>query len=175
MAEHLVEWDTLDVRIRGDKLEALARHFIAEKRIPVERLELRFLEGSAVVQGSFRKGILSVPFRAVVGRVDVDGKTIVVTLREIAVLGLAVPAILRRLGESAIAIGGVDFDSARNRIVISLESFLPEFVEASVRRVELVPGAIAVTLAEGGADPPSNGESSGRDERGEDDRAGRER
>jgi hypothetical protein len=41
--------------------------------------------------------------------------------------------------------------------VVSLDRFLPTFVDADIREIRIIDGGLAVTLGEGGADLPPSG------------------
>ena len=48
--------------------------------------------------------------------------------------------------------------------VVSLDRFLPSFVDADIQKIWIIDGGLAVTLGRGGADlPPSSEEINGRD------------
>ncbi len=52
-----IEWDSLDVRISGDKLAELAREMVAKDPM-IEKLDLKFSNGMLRVEGMVRKFIL---------------------------------------------------------------------------------------------------------------------
>jgi len=56
--KRLVEWDQIELRINGEKLNAFVQSFRVE---PIEKLEIRFENGLIRVGGSVKK-FISVPF-----------------------------------------------------------------------------------------------------------------
>src|SRR3954447_24941334 len=69
---HLVEWDQLDVRIDGAKLNAM----VASMRVPpIERLGLVFQNGLLRVEGTIRK-FVAVPFTVEIRELLPKGMTV---------------------------------------------------------------------------------------------------
>jgi hypothetical protein len=58
--KRFIEWDSIDVRVDGGKINAMARQIVAQDPM-IERLELKFANGLLRVEGSVRK-FISVPF-----------------------------------------------------------------------------------------------------------------
>ena len=59
---HFVEWDSFDLRVDGDKLNIMVKSIIGKSE-PIERIDVRFLNGVMRVEGAIRK-FISVPFSA---------------------------------------------------------------------------------------------------------------
>ena len=81
-----VEWDSLEIRVNGEKLNALVASFRVD---PIERLEVRFENGLMRVTGSVRK-FLSVPFEVQIGEILASGRKVRVPLRSVSAFG-AIP------------------------------------------------------------------------------------
>src|SRR5688572_24869987 len=108
---HLVEWDRIDVRIRGDRLAAIVGDVVRQKKLPIESLALEFLDGVLRVEGKVRKTV-SVPFRLAVPAIHVVDGTARLEIREISsFLGIPVPRFLLGLIEDRTRSGGVSYDS----------------------------------------------------------------
>jgi hypothetical protein len=152
---HFIEWDQLDLRINGDRLNALAASFVVA---PVESLRLRFRNGLLRVEGTVRK-FISVPFTVDINELRPSGTTVRVPLRGATAAGLPVPMLLFRLFKEKLPVA---FEEPAT-LVISLDRFLPEFVSVGIQKIWIIDGGLAVTLGRGGADlPPSQGDSNGR-------------
>ncbi|HEY5611896.1 MAG TPA: hypothetical protein VIL97_11875, partial [Thermoanaerobaculia bacterium] len=94
MSHHLVEWDRLHVRIRGEKLAAMVGDVIRETKIPIVSLTLEFLPGVLRIEGRVRK-TLSIPFRLAVPQIRVvDGKALVQIEEVSSFLGIPLPRFL---------------------------------------------------------------------------------
>jgi len=146
-----VEWDQLDFRINGERINELVKPFAAP---PIETLRIRFANGLLRVEGTIRK-IISVPFTVDVSELRAHGTTVRVPLRGATALGLPVPMLLFRLFKEKLPVA---FEEPAT-LVISLERFLPPNVSASIQRIWIIDGGLAVTLGHGGADlPPAQGE-----------------
>lgn len=157
MPDRLVSWDRLDLRLRGERILAIVRKEIASRRVPVEVRDLRFREGVAELEGVLKKGI-AIPFRVVVRRIERAGERVVVLLDDVSVLGfLPVPGFLFKLAEGFAHAEGIAIDPQRPAILVSLDRFLPPFVDLTIDSVRIVDGGVAVALGPGGADPPESG------------------
>ena len=143
-----IEWDQLEVRVNGDKLNGLVQSFRVP---PIERLELEFRNGLLRVSGSMRK-FVSVPFSVDIAEIRAAGKTVRVPLHSAAAFGgIPVPRFLFGLAKSRLPAAMVQYEEPAT-LVVSLDRFLPSFVDAEVQRIWIIDGGLAVTLGRGGAD-----------------------
>jgi hypothetical protein len=147
-----IEWDSLDVRIDGARLNAMAREAIAGDPT-VERIELKFENGLLRVQGAVRK-FISVPFSVEIPRIDAKGTTVRVPLGKVSAGPIPVPALLLGLVRNRLPRELVQFEEPAT-LVISLDRFLPSFVSADIQKIWIINGGLAVTLGRGGADLPA--------------------
>ena len=90
---HFVEWDSIEVRVNGAKIEAMAQSIVAA--VPeIGSLRLRFANGLLRVEGSIRK-FVSVPFTVDITEIRAAGTTIRVPLAAISTFaGIPVPRFL---------------------------------------------------------------------------------
>ncbi len=147
-----VEWDSFDVRVSGDKLNAM----VQSMRVPpIERMQLRFLNGLLRVEGSVRK-VISVPFCVEITEMIADGMAVKVPVQRASAFGgIPIPRFLFTLMKSQIPADLMRYEEPAT-FVLSLDRFLPSFVTADVRKIAIIDGGLAVTLGKGGADlPPS--------------------
>jgi hypothetical protein len=148
---HLIEWDTLEVRVRGERLNSIAAAFIPTQ---IERLDLRFSNGRLQVSGAVRK-FIAVPFTLEIHELPASGMTVRVPVAGASAFGaIPVPRFLFSLFSDKLPRELVRFEEPAT-FVISLERFLPEFVSADIQRIWIIDGGLAVTLGRGGADLPS--------------------
>jgi hypothetical protein len=150
----LIEWDSLEVRVDGDKLSALARQAVA-KEPRIEKLELRFTNGLLRVEGAVRK-FISVPFTIDITRFETSGTTIRVPLERILAGPIPIPALLIGLVRDRFPKDLVRFEDPAT-LVLSLDRFLPWFFAADIQKIWILDGGLAVTLGRGGADIPVGG------------------
>ena len=146
-----VEWDELKVRVDGAKLSAMV-----PAPPPVERLRLIFTDGLLHVEGAIRK-VITVPFSVEVREIIATGKTIRVPLRSATAFGgIPIPQFLFGLVKNRLPRDLVALEPPAT-LVVSLDRFLPNFVDAEVREIRIIDGGLAVTMGRGGADlpPPS--------------------
>jgi hypothetical protein len=113
--DHLVEWDQLDLRVSGHKVQESISHLLRERQLPVSGLRLEFLEGRLVVSARIQKG-LSMPLKFTVSAITVVGKTLEVSLEDFAILGIVpVPRLLFRfIGKRSLPDGIAIFDPLRS-------------------------------------------------------------
>ena len=149
-----LEWDSIEVRVDGAKLAAIARQLTASEPM-LERLELTFSNGLLRVDGSIRKYI-SVPFRVDITRIEARGTTVRVPLARISAGPIPIPSFLIGLLRDRLPKNVVAFEDPAT-FVVSLERFLPPFVSADVQKIWIIDGGLAVTLGRGGADIPHGG------------------
>ncbi|MGZ4808010.1 MAG: hypothetical protein ACXV7D_01660, partial [Thermoanaerobaculia bacterium] len=89
-----IEWDSLDLRVSGEKLNELARSMVVD---PIQRLELHFLNGMLRIDGTARV-FMSVPFTVYVSEMTPSGTSVRVTLRAASAFGaIPIPRFLFRL------------------------------------------------------------------------------
>jgi hypothetical protein len=155
----LIQWDTLDVRINGDKLNA----FVQTMRVaPVERLQLEFQNGRLRVSGAIRK-IISVPFSVDIPEILANGRSVRVPLRSASAFGgIPIPQFLFGLMKSRLPAQLVRYEEPAT-LVVSLDRFLPTFIDAEIQKIWIIDGGLAVTLGRGGADLPESEEPNGAD------------
>jgi hypothetical protein len=148
-----IEWDSLEVRVDGGKIAAMAREMIAKDPM-IERLDLRFTNGLLRVEGSVRK-IISIPFTVDITSIVTNGTTVRVPLGRITAGPVPVPALLIGLVRSKFP-SDVGFEDPAT-LVLSLDRFLPKFVSAELQQIRIIDGGLAVSLGRGGADLPDGG------------------
>jgi hypothetical protein len=146
-----IEWDSLDVRVDGAKLNAMAREMVAGDPM-LERLELKFENGLLRVIGSVRK-FISVPFTVEIPHLLASKTTVRVPLARISAGPIPVPTLLVGLLRNRLPKELVQFEEPAT-LVISLDRFLPPFVSADIQKIWIIDGGLAVTLGRGGADLP---------------------
>ncbi|HEV7765674.1 MAG TPA: hypothetical protein VGQ76_11780 [Thermoanaerobaculia bacterium] len=146
-----IEWDSIDVRVDGDKIAAMAREMIARDPI-LEKLDLRFMNGLLRVEGSVKK-FISIPFTVEITRFETKGTTIRIPLARITAGPLPVPTLLVGLLRQRFP-SDVRYEDPAT-LVMSLDRFLPTFVSADIQKIWIIDGGLAVTLGRGGADLPT--------------------
>ncbi len=152
---HFIEWDSFDVRVDGEKLNAMAREMVAGDPM-IERIRLRFENGLLRVEGSVRK-FISVPFTVEIARFEAKGTTVRVPLARISAGPLPIPTLLVGLVRDKFPKDLVRYEDPAT-LVLSLDRFLPPFVTADIQKIWIIDGGLAVTLGRGGADlPPAEG------------------
>jgi hypothetical protein len=151
-----VEWDQLEVRINGDKLNALIATFRVD---PIERLEVRFENALMRVVGSVRK-FVSVPFEVQINEILASGRKVRVPLKSVSAFGMIpIPKFLFGLMRDRLPAELVGYEEPAT-LVFSLDRFLPNFMDAEIQHVWIIDGGLAVTLGRGGADLPAGMEES---------------
>jgi hypothetical protein len=149
-----IEWDSIDVRVDGGKLNAMARQMVAGDPM-IERLELRFANGLLRVEGSVRK-FISIPFSVEITQIIPRGTTVRVPLGRISAGPIPIPTLLVGLVRDRFPKDLVQYEDPAT-LVVSLDRFLPPFVSADLQKIWIVDGGLAVTLGRGGADLPAGG------------------
>lgn len=154
MKQRLFEWDRLEVRILGSRIVGLAREAIRGSGAPIELQQVDFGDGDAEISGIVRKGF-SVPFRFHLRTISVAGRTLRLPIEQLTVAGfLPVPALLFRLAEEFGTVDGVAIDPEQKTVVVSMDRFLPEFLDIEIEDLRIIRGGVRVTLGRGGADLP---------------------
>jgi hypothetical protein len=148
-----IEWDSIEVRVDGEKIAAMAREMVAKDPM-IERLALRFSNGLLRVEGSVRK-FISVPFTVDITRIDASGTTVRIPLARITAGPLPIPTLLVSLVRQKFP-AEVRFEEPAT-LVLSMDRFLPPFVTADIQKIWIIDGGLAVTLGRGGADLPTGG------------------
>lgn len=156
MNERLVQWQPLEFRVSGKKIEELARSVMATQQAPVDDLRMQFGDGELRVSGRVKRG-LPVPFRAVIRKIVPSARAVVIPIQEMSAFGLPLPAILGKLAGNRQAAAGILFDAESNSIVIQLDRFLPSFLDVDISDISIIDGGLLVKLRSGGADLPSPG------------------
>jgi len=155
----LVEWDTIDVRVSGDKLSEVVAQFRVD---PIERMELKFSNGLLRAEGTIKK-FVSVSFAIEIKEMMAGGTTVRVPVASATALGgIPIPRFLFSLIKGKLPKDLCTFEEPAT-FVISLDRFLPTFVSADIQKIWIIDGGLAVTLGKGGADlpPPAPGGSNG--------------
>jgi hypothetical protein len=158
--QHFISWDQIDVRVDGAKLNALAASFRVD---PIERMELQFFNGLLRIAGTIRK-FISVPFSVDIREIRPSGSTVSVPISSASAFGaLPIPQFLFGLVRNKLPADLVRYEDPAT-FVVSLERFLPSFIDADIQKIWIIDGGLAVTLGRGGADLPSSSEENhGRD------------
>jgi len=152
--ERFIAWEQLAVRVDGAKLAALVR----ERALvpPIERIQLDFFDGLLRVEGSLRK-FISVPFAVEVREILAEGRSIRVPLSSASAFGgIPIPQFLFGIVKGRLPADLVRLEPPAT-LVVSLDRFLPTFIDADIREIRIIDGGLAVRLGEGGADLPSSG------------------
>jgi hypothetical protein len=152
--KRFIEWDSIDVRVDGEKIGAMAREMVAKDPM-IERLELKFSNGLLRVEGSVRK-FISVPFSVEITEIKAQGTTVRVPLARISAGPIPVPTLLVGLVRNKFPKELVQYEDPAT-LVLSLDRFLPPFVSADIQKIWIMDGGLAVTLGRGGADLPEGG------------------
>lgn len=148
---HFVEWDSFELRVDGDKLNAMMQAMMGGTA-PIERIALHFLNGLLRVEGTIRK-FIAVPFTVDVTEIRASGTIVRVPLRSASAAGFPVPMILFRFIRNRLPKDLVTYEEPAT-LVMSLDRFLPNFVSADIQKIWIIDGGLAVTLGRGGADLP---------------------
>ena len=134
----------------GEKIAALARELVAADPM-IERISLEFRNGLLRVEGAVRKFII-IPFTVDITHFETHGTTVRVPLGRMTAGTLPLPSLLVGLLRRQFP-AEVGYEPPAT-LVLSLERFLPPFVEADIKKIWIIEGGLAVTLGRGGADIP---------------------
>jgi hypothetical protein len=152
--KRFIEWDSIDVRVDGAKINAMAREIVGKEPM-IERLELKFTNGLLRVEGSVRK-FISVPFTVDITQIVALGTTVKVPLGKISAGPIPIPSLIVGLVRDRFPKELVRYEDPAT-LVVSLDRFLPPFVTADIQKIWIIDGGLAVTLGRGGADLPTGG------------------
>lgn len=145
-----IEWDSLELRVSGEKLNEFARTMVVD---PIQKMELKFLNGLLRIDG-VAKVFMNVPFTVYVGEMFASGTTVKVPLRAASAFGaIPIPQFLFRLAKDRLPKDLVRFEEPAT-FVFALDRFLPTFVSTEIQKIWIIDGGLAVTLGRGGADLP---------------------
>ena len=151
--QRFIEWDLLEVRVSGTKVAEMAREMIARDPM-IDRLDLHFVNGLLRVEGAVRK-FISIPFTVDITEIVASGTTIRIPLARITAGPVPIPTLLVSLVRRNFP-ADVQYEEP-GTLVLSLDRFLPTFVDAEIRSIRIIDGGLAVTLGRGGADLPLEG------------------
>jgi hypothetical protein len=152
--KRFIEWDSIDVRVDGEKIAAMAREIVATEPM-IEKLALKFSNGLLRVEGKIRK-VISVPFSVEITRFEASGTTVRVPLARVSAGPIPIPTLLIGLIRDRFPKDLVRYEEPAT-LVMSLDRFLPPFVSADIQKIWIIDGGLAVTLGRGGADLPAGG------------------
>lgn len=152
----LIEWEHLELTLRGERIAAMIGEAIEAKKAPITSLFLEFRDGELAIEGKAKKG-LTIPFEAKVRSIRPDGGSLRVRIDEASAFGLPVPAFLQKFIESGVKDGSVTYDSETNELVIDLARRIPEFVDVAIDSVDITKAGVVIRLGAGGADIPPRG------------------
>ena len=151
---HFIEWDSLEVRVSGDRIAAMAREMVKQEPM-IEAINLRFSNGLLRVEGIVRK-FFAVPFTVDITQIQAKGTTVRVPLGRMSAGPIPIPALLVGLVRQKLPKELVTYEEPAT-LVVSLDRFLPPFVSADIQKIWIIDGGLAVTLGRGGADLPEGG------------------
>ncbi|HEY0141714.1 MAG TPA: hypothetical protein VGF48_12515 [Thermoanaerobaculia bacterium] len=152
--KRFIEWDSLDVRISGEKIAGMAREMTRAEPM-IERLDLHFHNGLLRVEGVIRK-FIAIPFTVEITQIVAKGTTVRVPLARISAGPIPIPTLLVGLAKKHFPPELMGFEEPAT-LVVSLDRFLPPFVSADIQKIWIIDGGLAVTLGRGGADLPTGG------------------
>lgn len=154
IVKRFIEWDALEVRIDGARLNAIALQAVGSDPT-IERLQLKFANGLLRVEGAVRR-FITVPFTVDITEMQAQGTTVRVPLGRISAGPIPVPTLLVGLIRDRFPKELVRYEDPAT-LVLSLDRFLPPFVTADIQKIWIIDGGLAVTLGRGGADIPEGG------------------
>lgn len=156
--QRLISWDTIDIRVDGAKLNALVASFRVD---PIEKMELQFSNGLLRIAGTIKK-FISVPFTVDIREIRPSGRAVRVPIASASAFGaLPIPQFLFGLVKNRLPADLIRYEEPAT-FVLSLERFLPSFIDTDIQTIWIIDGGLTVSLGRGGADlPPSSEESHG--------------
>ena len=149
-----IEWDSIDVRVDGGKLNAMTREIVGKEPM-IEKIELKFTNGLLRVEGSVKK-FISVPFTVDITQLIASGTKVKVPLGKMSAGPIPIPSLIVGLVRDRFPKELVTYEEPAT-LVVSLDRFLPSFVTADIQKIWIIDGGLAVTLGRGGADLPTGG------------------
>lgn len=152
--KRLIEWDSIDVRVDGGKLNTMVKEIVAKEPV-IERLELKFANGLLRADGAVKK-FISVPFSVEITQIQASGTTVRVPLAKVSAGPIKVPSLFLGLIRDHLPKDFVTYEAPAT-LVVSVDRFLPSFVAADIQKIWIIEGGLAVTLGRGGADLPAGG------------------
>src|SRR5437868_485483 len=100
--KHLIEWDSIELRIDGERLDALVRSSLVSRSDAIERLTLRFTNGLLRIEGRVRT-LVSVPFSIDIRELVAAGRRIRVPLGPASAFGaIPIPHFLFRMARNRL-------------------------------------------------------------------------
>jgi hypothetical protein len=152
--ERLVEWDGVDLRVRGAAVLQIVFDLIQKKQLPISDLRLEFLADELQISARIQKGI-PIPVKLTVRRIHVEGMILSVPLENVATFGIVpIPKfLLQMIGDRGLP-EGIQLDPETLTLTVSLERFLPPFIDLKIESVRIIPGGLAVHLGTGSAGLP---------------------
>lgn len=153
MAERLVSWESLPLKISGAKAAEVIGKVIEARNAPIKSLFLEFRDGELLIEGKAKKG-MTIPFEVTIREIRPEGSTLHVRIHDVSAFGLPVPAFLGKFLEGIGRNDAIRFDGSTNTISVDVGKQTPPFVEVTFREVRLVKGGVEVTLGPGGTDLP---------------------
>jgi hypothetical protein len=154
VTRRFIEWDSIEVRVDGAKIAAMAREMVAKEPM-IEAIDLQFSNGLLRVQGIARK-FVRVPFTVDITEMRAKGTTVRVPLGRISAGPIPVPTLLVGLLRQKLPKELVGYEEPAT-LILSLDRFLPPFVSADIQKIWIIDGGLAVSLGRGGADLPTGG------------------
>lgn len=152
--DRLIEWDQLELFVRAERLRPIVRQMAAKGNAPVRDFDLRFLDGEMRVSGKIRK-FIDIPFEISIRRIVPWHRNVRVYLEGASAFGfLPVPKLLLHFTTGRPLPPGIEIDAVNAAIVISLDRFLPSFVDATIEQIHITKDGLILRLGKGGADPP---------------------
>jgi hypothetical protein len=122
-------------------------------------MELQFFNGLLRISGSIRK-FISVPFTVDIREIEPVGHTVRIPIGSASAFGaLPIPQFLLGIVRNRLPADLVRYEDPAT-FIVSLDRFLPSFVDADIQKIWIIDGGLAVTLGRGGADLPPLSEDS---------------
>ena len=153
--EHLVEWDSVFLRISGRKVQKAISELLRKEPSQVSDISLEFLEGKILVSARIQKGV-SIPVKCTISRITAVGKKLEAVVENVSAFGvLPIPRFLFSMPSLKGLPQGITFDPETLTVFVNLQRFLPPFIDLNIESIRIIPGGVAVHLGAGGADIPA--------------------
>jgi len=153
MGDRLVNWESLPLKVSGEKAAALVGQIIETQKTSITSLFLEFREGELLIEGKAKKG-MTIPFEVTIREIRADGSTLHVKIHDVSAFGLPVPAFLGKFLDGIGRDDSLRFDGDTNTFSIDVAKKVPTFVDITFRDVRIVKGGVEITLGPGGTDLP---------------------